>query len=362
MRRWITVPGLVLLALLSGPGFARAAGEMDEELSKIAQQVSAFLRHYGNSTVAVGQFTCPPQLSASAGPGISKMLAEDLIESGIVVKRLADLGIKGEYRLAIQNGPDGPEAQIKGVVENLSGKQLYSFSRNVKGTAALVSLFGLTVDLPASETDEARNQRIVASLKQPQTHLKSARISAGTKSPYAIEVLVQSGDQYQPRTPTNSDGLAFVKIDRDEIYAVRLINDSDEDAAVTLTIDGLTMFAFSEHREYSYVIIPRRRHGLIKGWHITNERTDSFQVTAYSKSAVAELLPNSSEVGTITAAFAAAWPPSAPPPTDERGSRSTLRGANATGRGPSVETKYQVLERFTGVIRATVSVRYTREK
>ena len=51
-----------------------------------------------------------------------------------------------------------------------------------------------------------------------------------------------------------------------------MINDSDTDAAVTLTIDGLNMFAFSENLDYRYVIVRRRVKVVIRGWHVTNQR------------------------------------------------------------------------------------------
>ena len=42
-----------------------------------------------------------------------------------------------------------------------------------------------------------------------------------------------------------------------ERYAIRLINDAPFEVAATLTIDGLSLFAFSGNPEYSYVIVPR---------------------------------------------------------------------------------------------------------
>jgi hypothetical protein len=249
MSRLLPVVWLIVLASSLGQTNSCAADEMDKELFEVAKEVSAFLKRYGTSTIAVGQFTSPPQLNSSAGPAIAKTLAEELTECGIDIKRLSDLGIKGEYRLVTQEGAGGPEARIKGYVETLEGKQLYSFSRHLRNTATLTAIFGLTVELPASEGEEDRKKRIVASIMQPQTQLKDARISAGKDSPYGVEILVKSGDEYRPRRPVEKERLAFVKIDRDEAYAVVLINDSDQDAAVTLTIDGLNMIAFSEFRE-----------------------------------------------------------------------------------------------------------------
>jgi hypothetical protein len=355
------VPGLLLVSVLFSAGDVRAADEMNEELSVVAKQVSEFLKRFGTNTITVGQFTCPPQLNSSAGPGIAKILAEELVLSGIDVKRLAELGIVGEYRLVVKEGVSSPVAQIKGAVEDFNGKKLFSFTRSVKDTATLASLFGVTADLPASESDEVRNQRLLISLKKPETHVKSTRVSAGASSPYAIEILVKQSDRYVPRPVDNKDQLAFVPLGRDELYAVKLINESNEDAAVTLTIDGLNLFAFAENQDYEYVIVPKKSQGMIVGWPVTTERSDAFQVTSYARSAVAGLLPpDSSNIGTITATFAAAWPKTAPPPPDEREGRLALRGADATGRGPSIEARYQIVERVTGAVRSSVSVRYSK--
>jgi hypothetical protein len=339
MRRLGLSLGLGAMILFSGSASAQSPGVIDEELFSVANEVSNFLKRFGDTTIAVGQFTCAPQLNSSAGPKIVKSLTDNLAERGIKIKRIADLGLKGEYRLVIQNGADGMEAVIKGSIEDLSGKHLLDFSKNIRDTSELCSLFGLTVNLPPSESEAARSKRLVASVKRPETFLKKTRISAGKDSPYGVEILVKSNDQYQAKPVADCDGLAFVGIAREEIYAVNLINDSDEDAAVTLTIDGLSMFAFSEFTDYSYIIVPKKSQGLIKGWHITNEKSDSFLVTEYSKSAAAELLSSSADLGTITATFAAAWPKEKKPPADEHGAMLALRGADATGRGPSVAAK-----------------------
>jgi len=361
------VLGLVAPALLVPANRALAQadeeGDINDELATVAKQLSAFLKRSDKNVVTVGQFTSPPQLHSTAGPGIANILTEELIKRGVEVKPLADLGVKGEYRLLAKEGPRGPWAQIKGDVQDAAGKRRFSFTRHVRGEATLCYLFGLTVDLPASENEEARGRRLLKSVTAPQTFVRLSRVSAGEGRPYAVQVLVKEGDQYLPRAPAENNGLAFVKIKRGEIFAVELINDSDQDSAVTLSVDGLNMFAFSKNTDYSYVIVPRRSRGQILGWHITNQRSDAFQVTEYAKSAVAQLLPNSSAVGTITTTFAAAWPREASPPRDEPETQLALvRGRDATGRGPSVEANYRVVERVVGRVRSSVSVRYTRSE
>jgi hypothetical protein len=60
--------------------------------------------------------------------------------------------------------------------------------------------------------------------------------------------------------------------------------------------------------------------------------------------------------------FAAAWPENAQPPDDEP-EQPNARGlvGDATGRGPRVGAKFTEVRRKFGILRATISVRYTKE-
>jgi hypothetical protein len=181
-----------------------------------------------------------------------------------------------------------------------------------------------------------------------------------------VEILVAASPEgpFEARAPEVKDGETFVPIRRGEVYVIRLINRSEHDAAVTVAIDGLSMFAFSEVKDaksgapkYTHVIVDPGKQSDIKGWHVTNEQSDSFQVTEYAKSAAAELnLQSGSGLGTITVCFAAAWAKARPADEPE----DPTREAAATGRGPRIDQKYTEVVRKIGVLRATVSVRYTR--
>ncbi len=156
------------------------------------------------------------------------------------------------------------------------------------------------------------------------------------------------------------DGLAFCKIARNELYGIRVYNLSPYDAAVTLTVDGLSVFAFSENKTYTHYIIPAGGKADIVGWHRTNAVADSFRVVGYGESEVARLLPSSSSVGTVTAVFAAAWNAGATPPPDEAPRSKGAPPADATGRGPAVAAKFVEVVKDVGVPRSTVSIRYTK--
>ena len=187
--------------------------------------------------------------------------------------------------------------------------------------------------------------------------------------PYSIEILVGPDPgqakpdlkAYTPRAATlDQDGLAFLKIGRGEVYAVKVYNTSTSDVAVTLTIDGLSMYSFSENKGYEVVFIHAGKAGTIAGWHRTNALSDSFQVAEYAKTAVAKLLPSSTTFGTITASFRAAWPRDGSPPADEPDPKRNSRSADATARGNPIDASYVEEMRNIGQFRGAVSVRYNK--
>src|SRR5262249_33433083 len=143
---------------------------------------------------------------------------------------------------------------------------------------------------------------------------------------------------------------------------VKLINNSDFDAAVELTLDGLNMFAFSKvppRDRYRFVVVPKHSSSLIPGWHRTNQVSDEFVITDYSKSAVAELLVSPDRIGTIRAVFGAAWHPTEESPEDD--SAVFRLPGDAVGRRDPVEFKYKEVVRRLGRVRDVISVSYQKD-
>ena len=242
--------------------------------------------------------------------------------------------------------------------------------RGVYGDAIKLSLLGITSDLPPDGNVKARDEKIKEAVENPKVHLDHTRIKAGD-SPYAVEILVKEGDKYAPRPAVDKDGLAFVELKKDDVYRVRVYNDSPYECSAMLTIDGLNMFCFSELKDphtgkqlYDRLLVRAGKSYDIPGWHRNDSKngSDEFLVTKYADSEAAQQFPNSANIGTLTVAFAACWPKDAPPPPDEpkdppgfskSAELGTKRGA-ATGNG------YTLVERQFGVVRAAVSVRYSK--
>jgi hypothetical protein len=262
-------------------------------------------------------------------------------------------------------------AELRFVFEDSRGREVDDFPRQVAEEEAVAQILGFTYDRKG-KYDREGDRQTVASFFEPKAHLDGPAVLAGPGSPFALQLLVEG----KPVWPRDRDGLAYAPIQREQSYAVRLINRSDLEVAVRLTIDGLSIFTFSELRQpatdargkpnprkgeplYELVLVPPKSAVVIPGWHRTNQRADRFKVTEYARTGAALLGKDDAPVGTITATFAAAWekdPPADEPPT------SRGPGDDGTGFGQPVPTEVKPVVRTVGVVRASVSVRYTLPK
>jgi hypothetical protein len=357
---------LVAFPLFGLPGRARAEG-FREGLASFAKDISEFLAKSDYDAIDVGEFTGPATPVTSAGPGIQKTLIEELTKKKVLVKPGANLYIKGEYIL-IENTKDKERERVllrlEAKVRDKTGKVLLEFVREIESTQELVKNLGATGYLPPKADDPDRNEKLNSQIKKPGVFIDGKRIQARKGSPYSVEIQVRraGGALAKPLTPTDEKGLAFVPIKKGDYYEIVLRNDSDKEAAVSVSIDGLDMFTFSKIRnkkngqpQFTHWIIGRGKALVVKGWHIDNKTSDRFEVSSFGDSEAAKLLKGNAKVGVITVCFHAAWEGKTPP-EDEKGSRSA--DSLGTKRGPPVDAPTKAVQRTVGVLREFVSVRY----
>jgi hypothetical protein len=352
-------------------------GLFQPELRGLARELKRFLDARGRDSVALGAFTGPAATAGSAGAGIVAALAEELARQGVLVKRRAELGLSGTYR-AVEDAPRVPggrpgrktlRAVLSARLEDQTGTLVREFRATIADQSAIARLFGLSFQFGSADLGNglAIQDTLLGSYELPRPAIDGSLVRARADSPYALEILVKGADgKYTRRAAREEDGLAFVPLRRGEAYSVRLTNGSDYDAAAVLTIDGLSMFAFSERKGNApQLIIGPRRSATVLGWHRTDEVSDEFLITSYAKGAAAELSASAADVGMITATFAAAWqnkrPDDEPPPPPQAEAAPATDAADATGRGKQVSSKYARVSREVGVLRAAVSVRYTKQ-
>lgn len=420
-RRVVVVFGLGLLAgvLAAQENAADNTNvRLQDGMKQLATDIKTYLTTDARDTsIAMGSFTGPPQLAASAGTAIKKMLVDELEKQQITVSRTARLGCKGEYFL----DDNDPSVQVK--VDIVDGsRRRKTYERKIHEVGDFLALLGGTGSLsldPAKRKEDIKN---AVTNPQPETLSKAevakttgttpgqpanvnpptnpnpanpnpanpnppanpgqppagkpagqlidpnqkVRVLASKESKYGVELWTKaSGGAYQPQPVANENGLIFVNLNLEDVYAVRLINATKFPAAVTLTIDGLNMFTFSENPDYKAlgkVLIPSNPEGfLIKGWHINDQFSAEFHVTELANSEAVKFkdaqgkLRLDEEIGTITATFHVAVPPGTEPPADGELFRNL-----GTKRGPLVESKFQAIPVKIGAAREVVSIRYSR--
>src|SRR5262245_59349438 len=105
--RWAVFIGLISIGLMVAASNAgstqdgsvdRTAPVLNQELSVVSQGIKQLLAGRDLDSIAVGEFTGPPQTLSSGGVEIKRVLIEELKRAGVRIDRRAALGIKGDYQ------------------------------------------------------------------------------------------------------------------------------------------------------------------------------------------------------------------------------------------------------------------------
>jgi hypothetical protein len=353
----------VLATSLGCPAAAADPKPLRRELVEVAGLIHRHLRNR-SEVVALDAFTCAGKPLTNHGPGICLTLSQELTRLGLRLDSDASFRVAGTYKVIYDTTLPIKQLAIKLEVRlekrGAAPGLVLDIARAIVDEETVACMLGLTVALPPAG-DEKRRADALAEVIEQETKpvLADSRVRATPSSPYAVELLVKRGGDYKPVRPRLEDGAAYAPLKREDIYALRLVNGSDHEAAVTVSVDGIDLFAFS-NVPIASLILPPRSSGLVRGWPVSLEQANEFKVTAYAESA-AFRLQSSVPVGVINVAFAAAWPKgSTPPPDEPQQPRRGSRASDATGHGAPVGDRYEPVERTVGVLRASVSIRYTK--
>ncbi|MCE9532205.1 MAG: hypothetical protein K8T89_13960 [Planctomycetes bacterium] len=344
------------------------AKTLKEEITAIAKEIQKTLEDEKQDSIAIGDFTGPASMETNFGPAIQKVLMEELAAMKININKKATLSIKGDYF----RGDDPKNADQK-VVVNLNfrvhaanGKVKAEFSAEIKNNIEIAKMLGVTIALPKKGDDEVRNEEIKKRLDNPKVHIDGTKIMTSKDGEFAVEMLVKSNaaGPAAPRKAKDEEGQAFVGINRNELYEIKIYNLSRFEGAAAINIDGLDVFAFSQVKDpknglpkYSHFIIPAGQTLTVYGWHKTNDVADSFLVTEYGKGASSQAQIASGKVGVITLTFRSSGLVPDDLPQDD-GSKDAKN--NETGFGPPIKTDLQEVARKTGKVREIITVRYSR--
>lgn len=357
---------IVLAMTLSAlPRKVIAGTALDDGLDRLAQRVAEFIeKEKGEKAVLVGDFIAPPRLKSGGGAGLSHALTVALKRQEIDVRANAPFQLVGQFTVKDEKAHDQDDYEslalsVTATVLDRDDLELVKLKISIFSDAPL-QIAGGTVDLPPRGTEKDRQVKAKESFQTPLVAIVGDETRSSKDSPFGIEVRIRQGrsEQSKPRTPKPVDDRSFVPLSKGEEYIIRLHNRASFEAAATLSIDGLSMFAFSEEPiRGESVLIPPKSFVDIPGWHVTNQHSDAFEVTSYAMSAAASKSLSPSSTGVITGSFAAAWAPDTTIPSDELPPENIK---SATGRGAVVQQVYKVVPRVIGRTRTVLSVRYDR--
>ncbi len=367
---------------LAGAHAAGAAENLTLEraIADIAGNVAEVVHAQNAKEIVVNPISDTGDLTHTSGPGLTEKLIGQLRAKGLEPALKADLIFSGEYSVG--------EAENDGVrqgfavgrlafkVKRRNGKVLIDSEKDlgearqprVTDPAGLAILADATVFLPPNAPAEVQNRTLIDSLdnKPGLFQVEGTRIRP-TGAPYAVEMLVAPvGDDaprheaFRPRAVEVRQGMPFLKVQPGEALAVRIINDAGHDAAATVTVDGLSMFAFRDDKadKNEHVIIVTHSAGDILGWYRNARRSSVFLVADLPKDHPnAALLKNPAKIGAISVTFAAAWERDDQRPADEDGTRQ----ATEIVPGAPIDAPYETLKRHIGGFRAAVTVRYDKK-
>ena len=366
---------LALFVVMTGHFISAGGLRADELRAKLEAKLVEIKRDLfdtrGVASVAVGEFSGAANLKASGGPAISNALIDAFQKIGLTVDRKARIEVAGRFRPGTIKRFNSLRIHLR-FEDNDSGDPLLETDLDIVDAGMIMRLAGGTGDI-SGQTREEQSEKVGRILKKPGAHVgtnpgaetASTRIAADPESPYAIEVLVKSPENdFRPRAATIIEGQAFVALAREQVYAVRLINDSDLDSAVILAVDGLSVFAFSDQLadRDARLIIPKHSNSLIVGWYRNDgpKGSNEFLVARLSEAAVAKQMPqSSSQIGMVTATFAAAWPKDAPAPPGEEPFIPT-KDDLATAIGKPIDQPFKRVDYLFGKTKAAITVRYNK--
>lgn len=364
----LALAGLVALLL---PAAGRAQGDrqsLREAITELANNIKKVADKESQMNVRVGRFTPSGLDDANSGDGISAALAQVL---GPFASPGAILEVSGVYGFVSGPAGDGIKViKLRAKMVNTQTldevKAFLPLEATVGANPDIAKLLNVTARIDPDGNYTKRNKEIQKSQKEHSVVINGSLVSAHPDSPYAVEVRCKPHRNHerfkaQPRPAQDVNGQAFVPIEKGELYELRLVNRSKQEAAAAITVDGIDVFTFSEDRNaagrprFTHFIVPAEGEVKVVGWHKTASpmRKDNFLaflVTENGHGARARF-PQTPQgrVGCITVAFSHAFPP------------GTARSAGAeTGFGPPIEVKQEIVKRVIDPPHEFVTIHYQR--
>lgn len=372
----------LILSLQPPGGVSRASELLRPFLEEKAKVIHQDLADRGFPSVALGYIVgSDPRIGSALSPGLTEMLARALANAGVATSEDASHRLEGRYRPIMEK--ERPNVCV--------GLRLSLHLVEVAKPDEILTRFEVTIDEHTPEINKAQLDELIDAVKPPvpASRLVVNRIAAPPGSDakermvtfekganpdrgYTIDLdfLTQTDAQGKPlfsmgigkgqgsafqALPITADGLRFnVDVSGANDVVVRLVNHTGEEYAVELSLDGVSMFAFSE-KPMRYVLLPPKSQEYpfidLVGWYRNNRKSWTFRlVDLGSEEAVSKLAQyRVGEIGEITARFS-------------RCSADKLKGfvdeRRVFGRGPEISAEYREVVRNVEPSGRSLTIRY----
>jgi hypothetical protein len=378
-----------ILFALTAPAQAHAdqpqSVTLNQAVADIARVVAKVVKAQSAKEIVVNPITDTGDLTHTSGPGVTEKLIGQLRKQGLEPALKAELSFTGSYAVG-EAETDGKRqgfavAKIMFQVKRRNGKVLLDSERDldlkdqprVTNPADIQAMAGGTVFVPPAAPAGENDRKVLDALdNQPGLFEIDGTKIRPKGAPYAIEMLVApksstEGDKapprsaFQPGQVIERDGFPFLKVEPGAAVALRIFNDADHEVATTVTIDGLSMFAFRDNKEdkSDHIVIDPHSAGDVLGWFRNDQKSSVFLVSDLPRdTTTAEFLKNPAKIGSITVTFAAAWEKDVQKPADEPATRQGQIVEIVPGA--PINAPFKVIKRHFGVLRAAVTVRYDK--
>jgi len=336
------------------------------EMTRAAGEIKAWLakRPSDSQSVSVQPFISPRDSRAN-GEVLMRLLREELRKAGVEIRERGTVGVSGIFRLIDDKVTRVRHAVIEISLDDGSDAPAHRLAPiGIHSPEAITTLFPLV-------TRPSTPGILVAPKPGDKPFVEHDCIRTSKDGKFAIEVLVadkpsakMKDSDYRKTKIRLDEDLPFADVKLGQAYAIRVHNNADHEAAVSLAVDGLSMFHFAEPTlpRGGYILLSKRSSLTIRGWFVRLEQSRLFVVTERASGVWVSSGMPPSKVGRITLQFHACWANDSTRPPDEPAELVASRDPLATGFGPEDKADFHEVKRKIGRLRETIAVLYDRPR
>jgi len=304
-----------------------------------------------------------PSMEGSSPSSIREILGEELRKSGIKISRTSGkmrvtcrVEITPTREEALMNLPPALTVQVKADFNELDNPNVGAVDSEpllLMGSDEISRFLGLPFD---QGTPGASQNPAVNAYAMPKQSATQEIARTNESSPFGIGIWRDD----RSADLTIEEGFAFVELNRNDEFGVKLVNDSSDEMGVYLTLDGIDSHWYQKKK--AAWIVPPKSSIVIPGWQLDGLQSKPFKIVPFELSVAAREgadVSMGSSLGVIAASFYKCYKTREEIPASDLITGSL--GPNGIGESDrSVDFKVVSVERYFGKLRAMVPVRYER--